>query len=519
MHRAVGSPLYRGKYAFAVLIALLPCGIAVRSAAATGKSAEKIAAAWEFERDADAEGWFLDGGLSDLKVEDGTLRAIVTGERARLAAPPVAPFAAADFGSVIIRARALHSNAILLSWDSDASPLGYFTFEIEGDGLFHKYEIPVHTGAGWQGGIGGLKHITFMSSLAGSAIEIDYIRVLRIGPRLGLVKLRAQRIVPRVEEPIPVQLIVTNTGDQAGEGEARVRLPAGIVLIEGEEVLAVDALDEAAVDTVSWTVAADRSRSFDIGVETLVDGMITAEGELQLDVVEEHWEQDEFLLSAWSPPAAWSSGGTNSLSYYGEANFEMVLWVPPVVSFVEDIARAGMKCLVDVRTIVQDWDLYLRAANNQPPPPLEAKHFAKLDEIIDKFLGNPAVIGYKIIDEPNHHAFENLRQVVAHIRRRDPTRLSYVNQHPSSAGRTWFGPRSYRELLEYHLETLQLELLSYDRYTFFRNGDGPDFFHDLAIVRQVALDYGVPFANIVQAIGDEFDMDLNWRIPNEAEHR
>ena len=517
--RVVYRALHRRRCAFAGLVVLLLGGSSAEGESATRVVTGEVAVAWEFERDGDAEGWLLGAHLSDLRVADGTLRAIVRGDQARFIPPAIAPFAAADFGTIILRARAFRSSTILLSWESDASPLGFFTFDIVGDGRFHEYEIPVHTGPGWQGGIEGLKHITFMSSLAGSAIELDYIRVLRFGPRLGVEKLRALRIVPRAEERIPIRLIVTNSGDHVGKGEARVRLPSGITLIEGEEIARLGPIEVATVDTLSWTVVADRAGRFDIGVETLVAGAISAATVLQLDVVEERWEQEEFLLSAWSPPAAWSEEGTNSLSYYGAANFETVLWVPPVASLVDNIALAGMKCLVDVRTIVQDWDLYLRAHNNQPPPPLEAEHFAELDEIIDTFLGNPTVIGYKIIDEPNHHAFENLRRVVAHIRRRDPTRLCFVNQHPSSAGTAWFGPRNYRELLEHHLETIQLELLSYDRYTFFRNGDGPDFFQDLAIVRRVALDYGVPFANIVQAVGDEFDKGLNWRIPHEAEHR
>ena len=150
---------------------------------------------------------------------------------------------------------------------------------------------------------------------------------------------------------------------------------------------------------------------------------------------------------------------------------------------------------------------------------MKPEHFAELDEIIDKFRDNPTVIGYFITDEPNHKAFANLSDIVAHIRKRDPTRISYINQHPSSAGPTWFGPRTYRELLEHYLDVIKLELLSYARYTFFRNGDGPDFFYDLATVRQVALDYDIPFANIVQAVGDEAELGLNWRIPNAAEHR
>ena len=482
---------------------------------AAGLGAVEIGAGWEFLRDGDPEGWEIGQDLSDLTARDGYLTGNVGGDAARVLGPEI-EIQAAEYGFIHIRIRAWHSGSVLLRWESDSSPVSFYDFEIVGNGRFRDYEIPVHTVQGWTGTITRLTHLTFISSRKGTPIDIDYIRVLRLGARLEVEKFRAKRIVPKPHERIPLELVVRNTGDAEDTGHVLLELPDEMELQAGAVEQEVPALGVTAVDTVRWVVSAPHSGEFSILVET--DGHDKGKGSLLLRVVERRWEQPEFLLGAWSPPTVWARRGPGSLAYYREANFGTVLWVTPADTAADSVAKYGMKCLVDVRSIVPS-STYLRAEDNRVPPRLGPEHFAALDKIIDKFLGHPAVIGYYVVDEPNHHAFENLAAIVAHIRRRDPTRFSYINQHPSSAGPAWFGPRTYRELLEHHLDVIRLELLSYDRYTFFRYGDGPDFFNDLGIVRQVALDYGVPFTNIVQAVGDEADLGLNWRIPNPAEHR
>ncbi len=43
------------------------------------------------------------------------------------------------------------------------------------------------------------------------------------------------------------------------------------------------------------------------------------------------------------------------------------------------------------------------------------------------------------------------------------------------------------------------QILSYDHYHFHAGGDGPDYFRNLALVRERALEADLPFLNIVQA--------------------
>ena len=163
--------------------------------------------------------------------------------------------------------------------------------------------------------------------------------------------------------------------------------------------------------------------------------------------------------------------------------------------------------------------LILETADNRPPPELTAEQLANLDAVIAKYRDNPTVIGYFIIDEPNTLAFPNLGKVVAYLREKDPERLSFINLYPSTVSESGLGSATYDEHVEKFLDIVKPELLSYDRYIFFKDRDGGEYFSNLALIRKWAMRYDIPFCNIIQAIGTDQEPDLNWRTPNEAEHR
>lgn len=480
---------------------------------AAAEAQEVIGAAWEFDGEGDLEGWAVQQDLTDLVATGGMLQGTVTGRQIQLSGPET-DIAAADFGFLLIRMKILRSSTALLSWNSDSSPLGFFSFAVVGDGLFHEYAIPLHTAEGWRGIITRLRRLTFNSSLQGTGLRIDYIRLVRLGPRIEIEKFRPKRIVPKAGEVVPLELIVRNTGDTAGGGSVRLVLPADVELVAGEPTAGLAFLETGEVDTVWWEVAGRSTGRHPLRATIPGQRRGKADSTFRIDIVDRRWEQERFFLSAWGSPLFYLDGGPRSFARFGEAHFRTLLVMLPEEHIIERVAEFGMQCLVAVTGIAPHQALH--AHDFMDPPRLTSEHFGNLDEIIDRFRDNPTVIGYYIVDEPNVRAYQNIAAVVEHIRRRDPTRLSYVNQHPSSAGPAWFGPRTYREVLEHFLDVIKLELLSYDRYTFFKGGDGPMFFADLAAVRQVALDYDVPFANIVQAVGSDL---FNWRTPTVAEHR
>ncbi|MCR4414954.1 MAG: hypothetical protein NUV77_21255 [Thermoguttaceae bacterium] len=128
----------------------------------------------------------------------------------------------------------------------------------------------------------------------------------------------------------------------------------------------------------------------------------------------------------------------------------------------------------------------------------------KLDALIDRVRNHPAMYSYFIVDEPSAGAFPALGKLVAYLRQRDPAHLAYINLFPTYANNEQLGTKgdtitAYREHLRQYMEIVKPALVSYDHYQFTKEGDSPNYFLNLAMIRQTAQQAKVPFLNIVQA--------------------
>ena len=145
---------------------------------------------------------------------------------------------------------------------------------------------------------------------------------------------------------------------------------------------------------------------------------------------------------------------------------------------------------------------------------------ARLTAVIDRVRQHPALYAYHLVDEPSASHFPALGKVVALIRRKDPAHLAYINLFPTYANNKQLGTKgdvvtAYRKHLDQYLETVKPDLISYDHYHFAVKGDRDQYFLNLGMIRQTALDAGLPFLNIVQACSWHPSM----RVPNERELR
>ena len=129
---------------------------------------------------------------------------------------------------------------------------------------------------------------------------------------------------------------------------------------------------------------------------------------------------------------------------------------------------------------------------------------ARLDALIDRVKDHPAMYAYYIIDEPNASQFPVLGKLAAHLRRRDPAHLAYINLFPTYAtneqlGNTGDTAAAYREHLRQFVTTVKPGLLSYDHYHFNADGtDGDQYFLNMALIRRAALAANLPWMNIIQ---------------------
>lgn len=144
----------------------------------------------------------------------------------------------------------------------------------------------------------------------------------------------------------------------------------------------------------------------------------------------------------------------------------------------------------------------------------------KLEALVNRVKSHPALYAYFVTDEPNATNFPGLGRLVAWLRERDPAHLAYINLFPTYANNEQLGTAgdtvtAYRKHLQLYLEQVKPGLISYDHYQFAINGDQPDYFLNLAMIRQAALESGLPFLNIVQAC----TWTPGMRVPSPDEMR
>ena len=166
-----------------------------------------------------------------------------------------------------------------------------------------------------------------------------------------------------------------------------------------------------------------------------------------------------------------------------------------------------------LRAMLQDGLISPKTLDNP-----EAK--AKLDALIQRVRKHPALYAYFLQDEPSASQFSDLGRIVAYLRERDPHHLAYINLFPTYANNKQLGNEgdtitAYKEHLRQFLDVVKPDLLSYDHYHFSVKGDHEQYFLNLAMIRQAALDARRPFLNIVQACS----WTPSMRVPNGDELR
>jgi hypothetical protein len=144
----------------------------------------------------------------------------------------------------------------------------------------------------------------------------------------------------------------------------------------------------------------------------------------------------------------------------------------------------------------------------------------KLDALLERVRKHPALYAYFITDEPSAPQFAALGRLVAYLRERDPGRVAYINLFPTYANNQQLGTKgdtvaAYQDHLCQYTNQVKPALISYDHYQYMVSGETDQYFLNLAMIRRLALDGGVPFLNIVQACS----WAPNVRVPNTNEIR
>ncbi len=132
---------------------------------------------------------------------------------------------------------------------------------------------------------------------------------------------------------------------------------------------------------------------------------------------------------------------------------------------------------------------------------------------IERYRDQPGLAGFFLVDEPTAERYPDIAAMRKRIRREAPGVIGYVNLLPDYV---FLGPADYREHVEDYLFRTRPDLLSYDHYPFLAKRDRPSYFANLETIRELALEYDVPFLAIIQLMphADYRDVtyaELSWQ--------
>ncbi len=205
---------------------------------------------------------------------------------------------------------------------------------------------------------------------------------------------------------------------------------------------------------------------------------------------------EEFLISYWYGPEP----DQQRFTEIAEANFNVAMTGGGIKAL--DIAQqCGLKVLL------MDPRIYHRRASDTG---LEER----LDAVVEEFGDHPALWGYYVTDEPNASQFEQLATVNRYLLKRDPKHIPFINLFPTYALPEQLGNPTYRDHVASFLQIVRPKLLSYDHYALFKDSIRPDYFENMEIIRQQALQHKVPFNYILLSIPH-----FAYRTPSEADLR
>lgn len=216
--------------------------------------------------------------------------------------------------------------------------------------------------------------------------------------------------------------------------------------------------------------------------------------------------QPPFIITYWlGPPAA-----ETTLARYREiadCGFNVALTFGESVALnrkVLDLCRA-----TGLKTWVGDMRI------NTPP---DTPFFAEtLDAVIRDYGRHPATAGYYLGDEQHVSVFPRLGAINQYLRKHDPRRLPYFNTFPIHSGQGYHGTRTYEEHVARLIREVKPALFSWDHYALLKDGEGPEYFSNLEIVRRQCVKAGLPFMQVILATAhghyrEVSEIDLRWQV-------
>jgi hypothetical protein len=140
----------------------------------------------------------------------------------------------------------------------------------------------------------------------------------------------------------------------------------------------------------------------------------------------------------------------------------------------------------------------------------------RLDAADADFGSHPSLYGYVLDDEPPLGRFAGLAALSDAVRARWDDVLPLVCLLPNFAVEAQLGTTSYREHVARYLDIVRPPLFLFDHYATLTEGERPEFYENLEIVRDECQARGVPWAMALNTVEhmhyrEQSEGDLRWQ--------
>ena len=237
--------------------------------------AEDVLYSWDFGTSGDPEGWRPTHDLTPFIVNGGVLITKSTGTDPYMHGPTV-NFEAHAYPYIKIRMKVSAGSTAEFFWQLKGmqweAPGYEQPFELIADNNFHVYLVYLGENEKWKDTVTRLR--LDPTTVAGASIEIDYIRVLSLGPRLQIKTFGPDVLLPKTGEQFNIACVVENTGDKEVQAiRAQLFSSQGLQLQESDSIQTIPTLTPGESHTFNWPVIAQQSGEFHARVQVKADNI------------------------------------------------------------------------------------------------------------------------------------------------------------------------------------------------------------------------------------------------------
>jgi hypothetical protein len=222
-----------------------------------------------------------------------------------------------------------------------------------------------------------------------------------------------------------------------------------------------------------------------------------------------------FPIGIWWPPPP-SKTTTTTYNEIAAAGFNFVIGGNGVINDTYNPTALKAAGANNLRYVLWDSNLIRLIRDNAS----QGEVRLRIDQLLARYGGNPALTGLALRDEPNRSMFEIMGYARGYLQTKNSKLLSWANLLPWTTNQAQMGASTYDEYLGSYLSVVKPAFLSFDHYPLVSDtAITAGYFDNWAIIRRYSLQAGIPSWGFIQSVDFKWN-DASYlprRRPNEAE--